>query len=135
MSAGITRVHGEAAAGAFYGLQPIVVNIAATGKFTADTVTSGGGTSGDILVSEGGYAKAVKALETLASIVWLGTQANDSFTAVVDGTSFNTGAGATTAGTYGALKDSLVSECGGSAGNYTVTISTALNGAGTFTFA
>jgi hypothetical protein len=132
---GFTKVHGEAAPGAFYGLQPTVVKVAASGAFTADTVTSGSPYSGNTLVTEGGYGKAVKALETVASIVWLGAQTNNTFVAVVDGTNFNSGSGQTTSGTYGALIDALVSQCGGSAGSYTVTASTALNGDGTFTFA
>jgi hypothetical protein len=128
----IGRVHGQAAAGAFYGLQPLVVKVAATGKFTAST---GGGTSA---ITEGGYDKAVRALQQVASIVWLGAQDDDNFTAVVDGASVNQGdgtggSGATTG--FAAYKAALVANCGGSTGNYTITTSSALNGAGTFTFA
>jgi len=129
----ISRTHGQAAAGAFYGVQPLVVKVAATGKFTAST---GGGTSA---ITEGGYDKAVKALQQVASIVWLGGQDDDNFTAIVDGASVNQGdgtggnSGATTG--FAAYKAALVANCGGSTGNYTITTSSALNGAGTFTFA
>lgn len=127
----IDKVHGSAAPGAFYGLQPLVVKVAdSTNGFTADTVDGNGQ-----ITAEGGYAKAVKALESVASVVWLGAQANGSFTAVVDGGTANNGAGATTAGAWGALRDAMVSQVGGSAGDYTVTTSSVLNGAGTFTFA
>lgn len=128
--AGIDRVNGAPSAEAFYGgYQPLVIKVENNGVFTANT---GGGTTA---IVEGGYAKAVKALQTVGSIVWLGTQTANSFTAVVDGATVNRGAGATTAGTWGALKDALASEVGGAAGDFTVTSSNALNGAGTFTFA
>jgi hypothetical protein len=128
----ISRTHGTSAAGAFYGIQPLVVKVAATGKFTA---SSGGGTSA---ITEGGYDKAVKALQQFASIVWLGAQDDDNFTAVVDGASVNQGDGTGGAGAstgFAAYKAALVANCGGSTGNYTITTSSALNGAGTFTFA
>lgn len=127
--AGIGRVHGAPAAGAFYGLQPTVVKVAATGKFTADSGTA------PTAITEGGYTKAVKAMQTVGSIVWLAARDADVFTAVVDGATLNNGAGATTAGAFGALRDAMVSNCGGVVGDYTVTTSTALNGDGTFTFA
>lgn len=126
---GIARVNGSMTAEAFYGLQPLVIKIADSGSgFTAD---SGGGTSE---ITEGGYTKGVKALQTVASIVWLGAQANASLTAVVDAGTVNRGAGATTAGTWGALKDAL-GDAGFTIGNLTITTSSTLNGAGTFTFA
>lgn len=129
--AGIARKNGHPLAAGFYGLQPTVVKIARSNVFTAD---SGGGTTE---ITEGGYSKAVRALQTVASIVWLGAHesGDDYFCAVVDGATFNTGAGLTTAGTYGALKDALVAEVGGAAGNYTITVSTQLEGDGTFSFA
>jgi len=134
MTAGIARVHGQAAPGAFYGYTPLVVKVAATGKFTADTVN---GTTGAI--TDGGYAKAIKAVQTVGSIVWLGAQTANTFTAVVDYPSANQGdgaggnAGATTG--FGALKAALAAALGGAAGDYTITTATALNGDGTFTFA
>ena len=134
MSAGIDRVHGRAAPGAFYGYTPLVVKIAASGKFTADTVNA---TTGAI--TDGGYAKTVKALQTVGSIVWLGAQTANTFAAIVDYPSVNQGdgaggnAGATTG--FGALAATLAATLGGVAGDYTITTSSALNGDGTFTFA
>jgi hypothetical protein len=127
--AGISRVHGQAVPGAFYGLAPLVLKVADSGSgFTA---ASGGGTSA---ITEGGYDKAVRAVESLGSIVWLGTQADATFTCIVDSATFNNGAGATTSGAYGALKDALYG-AGFTIVNLTITTSSALNGAGTFTFA
>lgn len=131
--ASIPRTHGQDAAGAFYGYTPLVVKVAATGKFTAD---SGGGTSA---ITEGGYTKARKIMQTFGSIVWLGTQNDDVFTCIVDQPTVNQGdgaggqSGATTG--FGALKSALAAGISGAAGDYTVTTSSALNGAGTFTFA
>jgi len=127
--AGFSRVNGQAAAGSFYGYTPLVIKVAATGGFTAN---SGGGTTA---ITEGGYDKAVRAIETLGSVIWLGAQTDNTFTAVVDGPSFNAGAGATTSGAYGALRDAMSSATSVSVGSVTVTTSSALNGAGTFTFA
>lgn len=134
MAAGITRIHGQAAAGAFYGLQPAVLKVGKNNVMTADTVVSGGGTSGDTLVSEGGYSLAVKAIETVASIVWLGAHdaGDDYVTAVIDAGTFNSGAGLTTAGQYGALKDALAAQCGGSGSDYSVAVYTTLTGTATF---
>lgn len=134
MSAGIDRVHGRAAAGAFYGYTPLVVKIANSGKFTADTVNA---TTGAI--TEGGYSKTVKLVQTVGSIVWLGAQTANTFVAIVDQPTVNQGdgaggnAGATTG--FGALAAALAAALGGSAGDYTITTSSALNGDGTFTFA
>lgn len=126
----LSRFNGAAAAGAFYGYTPLVIKVADSGNsFTAN---SGGAGSA---ITEGGYEKAVRAIQQLGSVVWLGAQANGSFTAVVDGPTFNAGAGATTSGAYGALKDAIVAATGATVGNLTVTTSSVLNGAGTFTFA
>ena len=132
---GFTRVHGTATTYAFYGLQPVVLLIAKDNTFTASAMDANGK-----LVTEGGFDKGVKAIETVASIVWLGadqdsTNGGDTMAVIVDGTNFNNGAGQTTDGTYGALKDALVSQLGGSAGQYTITASSVLNGDGTFSFA
>jgi hypothetical protein len=99
--------------------------------FTATT----GGTSQSVPLVEGGYDKGIRAVETLGSIVWAGDQTNASLCVIVDGATFNAGAGATTSGAYGALKDAVASATGMGVGNLTVTTSSVLNGAGTFTFA
>ena len=133
MALGQVKVNGSASAGSFYGYQPLVIKVTTTNLITAST---GGTSQADPLV-EGGYEQAVRAVETLGSIVWLGGQdgGNDVFTCVVDGATFNAGAGQTTAGAYGALKDALASALGASASSFAITTSSALNGVGTFTFA
>jgi len=132
----VNRFNGAAAAGAFYGYQPLVIKITdaaagATGVLTANTGGSG------LAIVEGGYEKATRAIQTCGSIVWLSAQASDSKTisAIVDGPTYNTGPGATTAGSFGALKDALTG-AGFTVGasNLVVTSSTVLNSAGTFTF-
>lgn len=126
----IGRFNGSPAAGSFYGYQFVVIKVANSNNvFTADS--GGAGTA----ITEGGYSKAVKALAQIGSLIVLGTQAAGTFTAIVDAATVNNGAGGTTSGAYGALKDAMVSQIGGSASDYTVTTSTALNGAGTFTYA
>lgn len=129
MAIGQVRVNGAPAAGGFYGYQPLVIKVAATNVGTAD---SGG--NGSAIV-EGNYSKTVRAVQQLGSMVVLGAQTNNTFACIVDGATFNGGAGQTTAGAYGALKDAVASATGISVGSITITTSTALNGDGTFTFA
>ena len=128
---GITRVHGSTLPSAFYGLQPTYVKISvATATWNMHTGFSSVGSN---------FEEAVRALQTVASPVIVGTPAavsSDSvFICAVDGATFNTGPGATTAGTYGALKDALASASGGSAGDFTVTVSAGFSGAGFASFA
>jgi hypothetical protein len=128
----IDRVHGTASAGAFYGIQPLAVKITDSGNnFTAD---SGGGTSA---IVEGGYTKMVRAIQTLGSVVILGTQANGAFCAVVDGASFNAGGDSTNTGWGGILKTlaTAVAEDIGSAGTIAITSGTVFTSAGVFTLA
>jgi hypothetical protein len=128
----IDRVHGTASAGAFYGIQPLAVKITDSGNnFTAD---SGGGTSA---IVEGGYTKMVRAIQTLGSVVILGTQANGAFCAVVDGASFNAGGDSTNTGWGGILKTlaTAVADDIGSAGTIAITSGTVFTSAGVFTLA
>jgi hypothetical protein len=129
----LSRYNGAAAAGAFYGYTPLVIQIedkAATGTLTANT--GGAGSA----ITEGGYEKAIRAVQTLGSVIWVSSQAAKFVTFIVDGSTYNTGAGATTSGSFGALKDALTG-AGFTIGssNLVVTSSSALNGNGTFTFA
>ena len=128
----INRVHGQVSAGAFYGYSPLVIKIADSGSsFTADTVNA---TTG--VITEGGYSKAVKGIQALGSIVFLGARTDSAaICAIVDSPSFNQGAGATTSGTFGALKDAIVATTGATVGNLTVTSGTVLANTGAFTLA
>jgi len=77
---GISRVNGGVvAATGFYGYQPIFLKVAGTNVGTADT-----GGSGSAVV-EGNFQKAVRAIQRVASIVYLGTRADDQFVVAVDG--------------------------------------------------
>jgi hypothetical protein len=129
--ADVSRVHGSPATGGFYGLQGALVIVNYSNKFTADSVD---GTTK--VITEGGYAKAVKALQQVASIVWLGDHdsGDDYFSAIVDSATFNTGGGATTSGAYGALADALTSQLGGTASSYQsgTSVYTTLKGDGTW---
>ena len=129
MALGQVKVNGKVAAGAFYGYQPLAIKI--TDSQSGFTAASGGTSQADPLV-EGGYDKGVRAVETLGSIVWLGTQLNASLFVVVDGATFNAGAGQTTSGLYGALKDAIASATGMGVGNLTVAAYTTISGAGAF---
>ena len=127
----ITRTHGAAGVGAFYGLQPTYVKVlVATSTFNMHT---------SYTATDSNFEKAVKALQTVASITVLGVPAavsSDSvFIAMVDSATFNNGAGLTTAGTYGALKDALASASGGSASDFTITVSAGFSGGGFASFA
>jgi hypothetical protein len=124
----VSRFNGAAAAGAFYGYTPLVIKLACTAGFTANS------TAADGAITDGGFEKVVRAVQQLGSVVWLGAQNDDSLTVIVDGPTFNAGPGATTSGAYGALKDAVLANRAGS-GALTVTTSSVLNGAGTFTFA
>ncbi len=125
---GVDRVNGVPTTGAFYGLSPLVLKITNTATFTAN---SGGGTTA---ITEGGYAKAIKSVQTVGSIVWLGTQTDNSFACIVDGPTLNTGPGVTNTGLFGALKDALVSNVGGLAVEYQISSSTTFKADGTFLF-
>ena len=84
--AGISRVHGSAAAGGFYGLQPkilLVENTAAT-VGTADVVDGNGK-----ITSFGNFGKALSGLQTMASIVFVGPRTDDGFCVFVDGGTAN----------------------------------------------
>jgi hypothetical protein len=124
----VSRFNGAAAAGAFYGYTPLVIKLACTAGFTANS------TAADGAITDGGFEKVVRAVQQLGSVVWLSAQNDDSLTVIVDGPTFNAGPGATTSGAYGALKDAVLANRAGS-GALTVTTSSVLNGAGTFTFA
>jgi len=126
----VNRYNGSPAAGSFYGYQFVVIKVANSNNvFTAD---SGGGATA---ITEGGYAKAVRAFAQISSLIVLSTQVNAAITVIVDAATVNAGPGGTTSGAYGALKDAMASAVGGSASDYTVTTSTALLGGGSFTFA
>jgi hypothetical protein len=128
----ISRVHGQVGAGQFFGYTPLVILVSAAGKFTADTGGAG------VAIVEGGYAKALKAVQTVGSVVWLAARAANTFAVIVDQPTFNQGDGVAGSGVttgFGALKAALAVNCGGAASDYTVTSGSVFAGDGTFTLA
>jgi len=125
------KVHGQAAPGAFFGYTPLVIKVtdSATTSFTADTTDTATG-----VITEGGYSKAVKAMQTLGSIIWLGARTDAQyFTCIVDQPSFNAGGGAITTSAYGALKDAMVlAGVTATVGNLTVNAYTTLTNQAAF---
>jgi hypothetical protein len=86
MAIGATRVNGSAAAGGFYGYQPLFFSVTntATTVGTADTVPGGG-----VAITEGNFSKAVRGIQSVGSIVFIGTRANAGFICAIDSTTAN----------------------------------------------
>jgi hypothetical protein len=131
----VSRFNGAAASGAFYGYQPLCIRVQdSNNNFTANSTSNG-------VITEGGYEKMVRAVQSLGSIVILGAQANGSFCCVVDAATFNNSGDAANTGAFGVLKTLATAvslSIGGSAPTITVTTSTAspaLTSAGAFTLA
>jgi hypothetical protein len=135
--AGIGRVHGQTdygtslnvygQKGAFLGgYQPLFIKIAGTGVATLDSVDA---TTN--VITDGTRAKALRAIETLGTVVMMDTaSATTAITVMVDGASFNQGAGATTSGTFGALKDAVSAATSIAVGSLTVTSGSGITSAG-----
>ena len=81
----IQRVHGSAAAGGFYGYQPKFFSVTngAANVGTANTL------SGGKITAEGNFEEAVRGIQKIASIVFIGTRANAGFIVAVDGPTAN----------------------------------------------
>ena len=77
MATGITRLNGSAQAGAFYGYQPRWFEVADTGYDT---------TPGAV---DSNFEKAVRAIESIATIVILGNPGTGGFMVAVDGNTFD----------------------------------------------
>jgi hypothetical protein len=140
--AGIGRIHGQpdygtslnvtGQKGAFLGgYQPLFINIAGAGVATLDSVN---GTTN--VITDGTRTKAIRAIETCGSVLMLDDgSATTAITVMVDGASFNQGAGATTAGTFGALKDAVSAATGIATGSLTVTSGNGITSAGSLNLA
>ena len=81
--AGIDRVHGGVVSPVTLhgGYQMTFLKVAGTNVGTADTVGAGGA------ITDGNFAKAIRAIQTVATVVYIGTRANDQFVVAVDGAS------------------------------------------------
>lgn len=110
------------------GYQPRLIKFAQTDVATADT-----GGSGSAIV-EGNRTKAIRAIAQFGTILATDTaSATTALTVLVDDATFNKGAGATTAGAYGAVIDAVAAATGTSAA--TVTTSAGFTSAGVWTLA
>jgi hypothetical protein len=80
--AGIARKNGSVLNPASFasGYSMVVLLVEAnSNQFTAD---SGGGTTA---ITEGGFTKAIRSIQNIASMVYVGERANDQFVVIVDG--------------------------------------------------
>lgn len=87
VSNGITKVHGGVVAPAtLHGGYPMTfLKVAdSSSGFTADTVDGNGN-----ITAEGGFAVAVRAIQQMATIVFIGTRANGQFVVGIDSSSAN----------------------------------------------
>ena len=93
----------KSAPGSFYGYQPQFVSITiASAKLDFTT---------GYTLKTSNFTKLIRALQTVGSTVIIGTPATSSSNNILivafDGATLNKGAGAVTAGAYGALKDAI----------------------------
>ena len=79
---GIARIHGGVVSETLHGgYQMTFLKIVdSSSGFTADTVD---GVTGEI--TDGGFSVAIRAIQTVATIVYIGTRANGQFVIAVDG--------------------------------------------------
>ena len=78
--AGISRVNGGVTSEFMMGAyQQTFLKITGTDIGTADT---GGGTTA---ITEGNFSKAIRTIQTIATISWIGPRHNDGFVILVDG--------------------------------------------------
>ena len=105
--AGISRVNGNAAAGAFYGYTPVFLLITGTDVGSAST---GGGTSA---IVEGNFEKAIRAIQLRASVVFVGPRGANGFVVGLDQPSANAYLSANTDTDLAAAIDSVVTAATG----------------------
>jgi hypothetical protein len=113
--AGFQRVHGSPASGGFYGYQPVILKIAGTGVGTADTVDGNGN-----ITAEGNFGKSLRAIQERASIVFVGTRADNQFVVMIDGPTANAYNGANDDTSITAAIDAVVTA--GLGGGISVTV-------------
>ena len=78
--AGISRVHGGVVAEFMLsGYQQTFLKVTGTNIGTADT--GGAGTA----ITEGNFTKSIRAIQTVATISWIGPRDDDGFLVMVDG--------------------------------------------------
>jgi hypothetical protein len=85
MAYGTAKVHGLYAAGGFQGYQPVFYSVTNTAD-DIGTASTGGDT---VAIVEGNFFKSVRAIQTRASVVYIGTRTNAGFIVAVDGATAN----------------------------------------------
>jgi hypothetical protein len=87
VSNGIDKVHGGVVAPAtLHGGYPMTFLkvVDSSSGFTADTTDSNGQ-----ITTEGGFAKAIRAIQQIGTIVYIGTRANGQFVVALDSSTIN----------------------------------------------
>ena len=102
---GISRVNGNAAAGSFYGYQPLFFKVTNTAD-DIGTASTGGGTSA---IVEGNFEKSIRAIERLASVVIIGERTDAGFVVGIDGATANAYVSANTDTNVAAALDAVIS--------------------------
>lgn len=102
--AGQPKVNGLTTAGSFYGYTPAFYLVAGTNVGTADVASA----DGVAAFTEGNFAKAIRAIQTQMSIVFIGPLSDDGFVVAVDAPSANAYATANTDTDVAAAIDALV---------------------------
>jgi hypothetical protein len=101
--AGISRVNGNAAAGAFFGYTPAFYLVTGTNVGTASSVD---GTTGAI--TDGNFEKSIRAIERISSIVFIGPRGNNGFVVGIDAPTANAYVSANTDSDVAAAIDAVV---------------------------
>jgi hypothetical protein len=136
MAIGVVRTNGSVAAGSttlggnmnIGGYQPALLVFTQTSIATADT-----GGAGSAIV-EGNRSKAIRAIAQFGTILATDSASGTGAIAVlVDDATFNTAAGSTTSGAYGAVIDTIAAATGTAAS--TLTKSKGFTSAGVWTLA
>ena len=106
ISNGITRIHGGVVAPAtLHGGYPMTFLkvVDSNSGFTADT-TDGNGN----ITAEGGFAVAIRAIQQIGTIVYIGTRANGQFVVALDSSTINAYVSANTDTSVTAAVDAVI---------------------------
>jgi hypothetical protein len=107
ISTGITRVYGDAVTPnpvtlhGGYPLQFLKI-VDSNSGFTADTTSNGK------ITAEGGFTIAIRAIQNIATIVYIGTRANGQFVVGIDASTINTYVSANTDTSVTAAVDAAI---------------------------
>ena len=111
VSNGIAKVHGGVVAPAtLHGGYPMTFLrvVDSNSGFTADTVDGNGQ-----ITAEGGFAVAIRAIQQIGTIVYIGTRANNQFVVAVDAATINPYVSANTDTSVTAAVDAVVTAATG----------------------